>query len=289
MPFSFNAIELCVVTINEKPWTRAREVHRELEYGKTTKTAHVIKAHVSLENYVQKYQMSSVPAAHTSTNWPKDSQKYDIYVNEEGMYEMLFSSQQPKAKDFRRHCCNVLFPHVQQQLSDKSHAMEIEDLTSRVQALEFTNEAHQQVIEEKDTATALLKDDLKNRAYENVGLQGEIKTKDQQIATLQRRYVGYPSDKDKNNSISIIAKNNEEAGYPYIFICRQHGYRRHKASVLLAHNQGSMLFADGDTPNAIVMYNFWQKHGLNIVDTDRPRHFRLDMINQEQLLALNDM
>ena len=68
--------------------------------------------------------------------------------------------------------------------------METEDLTSRVQALEFTNEAHQQAIEEKDEAIALLNDDLKNREYENVGLQGEIRAKDQQIAVLQRRYVG---------------------------------------------------------------------------------------------------
>ena len=56
------------------------------------------------------------------------------------MYELLFSSQQPKAKDFRRHCCNVLFPQVRQQLSDKLHVMETEDLTDCVQALEFTNE-----------------------------------------------------------------------------------------------------------------------------------------------------
>ena len=43
-----------------------------------------------------------------------------------------------------------MFPHVRQQLSDKLNAMEIEDLTSRVQALEFTNgekrQAHQQEI-----------------------------------------------------------------------------------------------------------------------------------------------
>ena len=25
MPFSFTAVELCVVTINEKPWTRAKK------------------------------------------------------------------------------------------------------------------------------------------------------------------------------------------------------------------------------------------------------------------------
>ena len=108
------------------------------------------------------------------------------------------------------------------------------------------------------------------------------------MAALQRRYVGYLSDEDKNNCKSIIAKNNEEEEYRYISICGQHGYRRHKVRVLLTRNQGSTLFADGDTPNAIVTYNFWQEHGLIVVDPNRPRHFRLDMINQGQLLALND-
>ena len=32
MPFSFNAVELCVVTNNEKPWTRARVVCTALEH-----------------------------------------------------------------------------------------------------------------------------------------------------------------------------------------------------------------------------------------------------------------
>ena len=75
-------------------------------------------------------------------------------------------------------------------------------------------EQHQQAIKEKDAAIALLDDDLKNREYENVDLQGEIMARDQQIATLQRRYLGYLSDKDKNNGISIIAKKNEEEEYP---------------------------------------------------------------------------
>ena len=117
------------------------------------------------------------------------------------MYELFFSSQQPMAKDFRRYCFNVLFPHVRQQLSDKSHAMEIEGLTNCVQAVEITNEAHQQAIEEKDATTALLNGDLKNRKYEKMGQQGEISSKDQQIAALQKRYVGYLSHEDKNNGI----------------------------------------------------------------------------------------
>ena len=59
--------------------------------------------------------------------------------------------------------------------------METEDLTGRVQALEITNETHQQeilrlneehkqAIEEKDEAIAFLNDDLQNREYENVAL-----------------------------------------------------------------------------------------------------------------------
>ena len=133
----------------------------------------------------------------------------------------------------------------------------------------------------------MLNDDFKNYKYENVSLQGEIRAKDHQIGVLQRRYVGHLSDEDKNNGISIIAKKNEEE-YPYISICGQHGYRRHKVRVLLTRNKGSTLFADGYTPNAIVTYNFWRENRLIAVDPNMPRHFRLDMINQEELLTLND-
>ena len=73
-----------------------------------------------------------------------------------------------------------------------------------------------------------------------MGLQGEIRAKNQQIAALQRRYVGYLSDEDKNIGLSIIAKSNDEAEYPYISICGRHGYRRHKVRVLLTCNKGSM-------------------------------------------------
>ena len=98
----------------------------------------------------------------TPVDWPKDSQKYDIYINEEGLYELLFSNQQPKAKDFRKHCCNVLFPHVQQQLTNKM------------------KEDHQQAIEEKDAVIPLINVDLQDRdnqiqtiKYENVALQAQ--------------------------------------------------------------------------------------------------------------------
>ena len=90
MPFVFNAVELCLVTINEKSWTRAREVCKALEYNKKLQT--LSKNHCIKGNYAQKYQMSSVPTAVTPVDWSKDSKKYDIYVSEERMYEIVFSS-----------------------------------------------------------------------------------------------------------------------------------------------------------------------------------------------------
>ena len=86
--------------------------------------------------------MSGFTEAGKPVDWPKDSQKYDVYNNEEEMYQLLFSSQQPKVKDFRRYCCNLLFPHFRQQLTKKM------------------KEDHQQAVEEKDATIALLTDDL---------------------------------------------------------------------------------------------------------------------------------
>ena len=79
-----------------------------------------------------------------------------------------------------------------------------------------------------------------------------------------------------------------KAEYRYISICRHHGYRILNARGLLTANKGSTLFVDGDAPNTIVTYNFWQEHKLTLVDLNRARHFRLDTLNQEQLLAQND-
>ena len=89
---------------------------------------------------------------------------------------------------------------------------------------------------------------------------------------MQRGYVGCLSDEDKNNGISIIEKNNDEAEYPYISICGQYGYRRHKVMVLLTRNKVSALFADEDTLNAFVTYNFWRENEVIIVDPNRPRY-----------------
>ena len=77
---------------------------------------------------------------------------------------------------FRRHCCNMMFPHTWQQMSDKM----VYNMIS----------GHQQAIwEGGNHIRAIL--------YENVGLEGQIQAKDQETAALHRRHPGYLPNKDK--------------------------------------------------------------------------------------------
>ena len=64
MPLTSNAVELCVVTINEKPWARAREVCRALGYQKG-------RARNALnENKQHKHELEGCSAV-SSLEWPK--------------------------------------------------------------------------------------------------------------------------------------------------------------------------------------------------------------------------
>ena len=101
VPFTFNKVTLQVVSINGKEWCRVKEVSKALEYEKRTND--VVRTHVSGENVAHKYQQCGHFTVGVTTKWPKDSQKYDLYINEEGLYELVFSSQQPLAKAFRKH------------------------------------------------------------------------------------------------------------------------------------------------------------------------------------------
>ena len=84
---------------------------------------------------------------------------HDIFINLNGSIEIAVRSKKPKAVAL------------------------VKWLTKK--GMEKIQEEHQQAIEEKDATIALLNDD-RNREYENVGLQGEIRAKYQQIAALQK-------------------------------------------------------------------------------------------------------
>ena len=235
--------------------------------------------------------------------WPKDCQKDNIYTNEEGMYELLLSSQQPKAKDFRRYCFNVLFPHVQQQLSDKSHATKIEGLTSRVEALEITNEAHQQTIGVKDAAIALMYDDLQDRdnqiqaiKFDDVALQAQRDVyKDQLqkcqdiITHLKTRHVPHAKDPGKDNIAMIIEKNtapeeDEFYEYPYYIARIQRWFITTKKRWFKAQSpQHRFIIEELGNANGIHAFKRFEEKGY----IERFQcHFRLADIPRDVFCAL---
>ena len=85
-------------------------------------------------------------------------------------------------------------------------------------------EDHEQAIEEKGAAIALLNDDLKNREYENVALQAQRDVYQAQARDrIINLHVPRAKDEGKDNIVMIIEKNtapkeDEFYEYPYYIV-----------------------------------------------------------------------
>ena len=109
-------------------------------------------------------------------------------------------------------------------------ASAIEEKDDQIQALEHTNEKHQQSIEEKDTTIALLNDDLKNREHDNVAVQAQRDVYKEQlqkcqgsITHLKKRHVPHVRDQGKDahgctkmhKIIIIVRKHTTSVNYKF--------------------------------------------------------------------------
>ena len=183
------------------------------------------------------------------------------------MYELVFTSQQQKAKAFRKYCCNEMFPRIRKQLVDKmqeDHQQAITDRHNRVQAIEC----------------------------ENVGLQGEIKPKDQQIeasqnkiAELVERYVDHCRNPSKDNIVIIVRKhttpeNDKYHNFPYYISRIQRRKRYVKLRWLERHFPDHEVIVEIDNPNSIHAFNRFEEEG----HVERKfNHFRLIDLTRDNL------
>ena len=210
-------------------------------------------------------------------------------------YYFQVNSQRQKTSEDT--CFNVLFPHVQQQLSDKSHATKIEGLTSRVEALEITNEAHQQTIGVKDAAIALMYDDLQDRdnqiqaiKFDDVALQAQRDVyKDQLqkcqdiITHLKTRHVPHAKDLGKDN-IAMIIEEDEFYEYPYYIARIQRWFITTKKRWFKAQSpQHRFIIEELGNANGIHAFNRFEEKGY----IERFQcHFRLADIPRDVFYAL---
>ena len=191
-------------------------------------------------------------AAGNFVNWPKDLKKDDRYINEEAMYKLLFPSQQPKAKDFIRHCCNVFFPYVWQQPTNKMvDYLRYEDqqaITNRYKRIQATQ-------------------------YEDVALQAQrdvyqtqLQRCENNITHVRTTYIDYARYPGKDNIIIIVRKHTTSANDKYhdlhYYISR---IQRRKRYVYLRwlsqHFPDHEVIMEIDSPNNIHAFNRFEEEG----------------------------
>ena len=120
--------------------------------------------------------------------------------------------------------------------------------------------------------------------YENVSLQGKIGAKDQEIATLQRRHVGYFANEDKNHGMTITAQRNEAAYYFESSMTIEGTISkscRHRIKVALCLQK--------EIHQMQLLCRTYGKKRIIAIDLNKGKNFRLDPIKREQFLALNNM
>ena len=127
-------------------------VSRAIEYVDDSNGRRVIKRHVPQKYMMLFEDVTDIVKRHLWTDVPQDDA---ILLKEPGLYCFLLRCKMPGVEPFMEWAVEAVLPR------------DVRELTS--------------VIEEKVAAIALFNDDLKNREYENVGSQGEMRAKDQQI------------------------------------------------------------------------------------------------------------
>ena len=171
------------------------------------------------------------------------------------MYELLFSSQQPKVKDFRRHCCSVLFPQIRWQLTNEmkeEHQQAIEEKDNEIQALELTNVKHQHKI-------------LRiNKEIDNL---------------IVNRHVACRGCFD--NVLCFNKKNSEEVHPYYVTRCQCRQLERHRRWLKLCYPRIKAV-ERCDNPNAIHQWNRFKREVIKKPNYYK-NHFSLTKEKQELL------
>ena len=148
--FSIKDIEVSVDT-EKQNWFKRTHV------GKFLGIENIRTSLNDLDNCEMLTRQELVPTRRGTPGWsgPKDQQnKVDKFLSFFGLMYVTVNSKKDKGKTLKEHILKGIVPH---------------GLDAKIEGLQ---EKHRQAIKGKDVTIALLNDNLQNREYENVGLQG---------------------------------------------------------------------------------------------------------------------
>ena len=149
-----------VVVNKEQSW------FRRVHIGRYLWTARIITstAKLSEEDIISRAFLQAEGGVCSIGPIKENAQDYHIFISLTGALYITVNSRKGKGKALKKHILKDIVPR---------------GFDARIEEIQ---EKHRQAIEEKDATIALLNDELKYCEYENVGLQVEIRARDQQIA-----------------------------------------------------------------------------------------------------------
>ena len=214
---------------------------------------------------------------------PKHANSHDMFISPKLALCLAMRSDKNEAKPVREWLLNDIIPRGFNKLIEEK---------------QLAIKGHLQTIEEQQGALALLNDDLmdaqehaRQLEYNNTGLQGEIRAKDQQIETLIPRYV--PKRGDYDNILVLISKNRpEEAGkagrHPYYMIRCQKQSRVIQISKVKNKYPNMVVRDTCEDPNAI--HEWCSFKDLVLEDGDYHRnHFSLNAAQRVEFEEIFEM
>ena len=278
--FSLNDIEV-VVDGKEQNWFKRAHL------GKFLGIRNIRRSMTKLPNEEQKTRvfLQSEGGVHIMNTPREDAQYHDIFTSLTGTLYVVVNSGKDKGKALKKHILKDIAPR---------------GFDARIEEFQ---EKHQQAIEEKDAAIALLNDDLKNHdnqiqdiQCENVALQAQRDVYKDQLQKchdinthLRTCHVPHGKDPGKDNIVMIIEKNtapeeDEFYEYPYYIARIQRRFINTKKRWFKAqYSHHRFIIEELDNANSIHAFNRFEEKG----HVERFQcHFRLVDIPRDVFYAL---
>lgn len=254
-----------IIDENNEPWFKRAHV------GEFLNLSNIHKSLKNLDECESRNRSSFGSTWSTTPGWsgPKDQQnKTDVFLSVTGVIYVIVNSKKPRGRELKQWVLNEIIPR----------------------GLNKMIEERQQAIEARDQQLALLNGDLtevqgqvRQLEFDNVGLQGEIRAKDQEIATLYNRHVPNAQDPGKDNIVLIVRKHTNNDKYqhlPYYCARIQKRKRYIKLRWFERHFPDHEVIVELDTPNSIHAFNHFEEED----HIERKyNHFRLVDLTREDL------
>lgn len=266
----FDAVPAIEVKIDSdnKPW-----IHRA-QYGRFLKLSDV---HKSIPIYMEREQRTRsdleegwypIPPLGRSKN------PHDMFISSKLALYIAMRSDKNEAENARKWLLDDIIPR----------------------GLKNKIKEQRQIIEDCDTRLVLLNDNLAQRdnriqaiQYENVGLQGEIRAKDQMIGVLRERYVDHATKPGLDNVVMIVRKHTatdeEDQYYDYQYYASriQRRFITTKRRWIRDTFPNSEEIVIIDNPNSVQAFNRFEEEG----HIERYHcHFKLIDLTREDLYGM---